>query len=179
VLRVLILLLPCVLNDHCHHMNDFKFALRQLRKSPGFTFVAVLTLALGIGANTAIFSVVEGVLLRPLPFPNAERLVRIYEALDENGARSATLNLSDRTTARFREFGRDIFEDVAGATGGASVVSVTAGAPAQTVPAASVTYNFFDVLGLPPSQGRNFTKEEGTGKAANIASSATTFGATR
>jgi predicted permease len=150
-------------------LNDIRFALRQVRKSPGFTVVAVLTLALGIGANTAIFSVVEGVLLRPLPFPSAERLVRIYEALDENGARSATLNLSDRTTARFREFGRAVFEDVAGGTGGASVVSVTASAPAQTVPAASVTYNFFDVLGLPPSQGRNFTREEGTDRAATVA----------
>jgi hypothetical protein len=81
-------------------MNGLKLAFRQLRKSPAFALVAVLTLALGIGANTAIFSVVEGVLLRPLPFPNAERFVRIYEALDENGARSATLNLSDRTAAR-------------------------------------------------------------------------------
>src|SRR6266566_426479 len=150
-------------------MNDLKLAFRQLGNSPGFTLVAVLTLALGIGANTAIFSVVEGVLLRPLPFPNAERLVRIYEALDENGARSATLNLSDRTTARFREFGRDIFEDVAGGTGGASVVSANASSPAQTVPAALVTYNFFDVLGLPPSQGRNFTTEEGIDKAATVA----------
>src|SRR6266567_5281659 len=150
-------------------MNDLKFAFRQLGNSPGFTLVAVLTLALGIGANTAIFSVVQGALLRPLPFPNAERLVRIYEALDENGAGSATLNLSDRTTARFREFGRDIFEDVAGGTGGASVVSVKAGSPAQTVPAALVTYNFFNVLGLPPSQGRNFTTDEGSDKAANVA----------
>ena len=148
-------------------MNDLKFAFRQLRKSPGFTLVAVLTLALGIGANTAIFSVVEGVLLRPLPFPHAERLVRIYETMDGNGARSGTLNLSDRTTARFREFGRDIFEDVAGGTGGASVVRVNGAAPAQTVPAASVTYNFFDVLGLAPSQGRSFTKEEGSDKATN------------
>src|SRR6266536_6641305 len=98
-------------------MNDIRFALRQVRKSPGFTLVAVLSLALGIGANTAIFSLVEGALLRPLPFPHAERLVRIYEALDENGASLASSSLSDRTVARFREFGRNIFEDVAGGTG--------------------------------------------------------------
>jgi predicted permease len=150
-------------------MHDLKLAFRQLRKSPGFTLVAVLTLALGIGANTAIFSVVEGVLLRPLPFPRAEQLVRIYEALDENGARSASLNLSDRTVARFREFGREIFEDVAGGTGGASVVGLTGGSPFQTVPAARVTSNFFDVLGLPPAQGRNFTAEEGLDENANVA----------
>jgi putative ABC transport system permease protein len=150
-------------------MNDFKFAFRQLSKSPGFTLIAVLTLALGIGANTAIFSVVEGALLRPLPFPHAERLVRIYEALDENGVRSASLNLSDHTLARFREFGRDIFEDVAGGTGNAAVVGLNTGSPAQTVPAASVTSNFFDVLGLPPAQGRNFTAEEGRDAAANVA----------
>src|SRR3954464_14873945 len=143
-------------------ISDFKYALRTMAKSPGFTLVAILTLALGIGANTAIFSVVEGVLLRPLPFPNADRLVRIYEALDENGARSGTLNLSDRTTARFREFGRDIFEDVAGGTAGPQFVIAKVVSPPQTVPAASVTYNFFDVLGLPPSQGRNFTREEGS-----------------
>jgi putative ABC transport system permease protein len=150
-------------------MNDFKFAFRQLSKSPGFTLIAVLTLALGIGANTAIFSVVEGALLRPLPFPHAERLVRIYEALDENGVRSASLNLSDHTLARFREFGRDIFEDVAGGTGNAAVVGLNTGSPAQTVPAARVTSNFFDVLGLPPAQGRNFTAEEGRDAAANVA----------
>src|SRR5438105_15042652 len=121
-------------------MNDLKFALRQVRKSPGFTLVAVLTLALGIGANTAIFSVVEGALLRPLPFPHGERLVRIYEALDENGARSASLNLSYRTVARFREFGRDIFEDVVGGTGVASVVRVNDGCIVQIVLAALITY---------------------------------------
>src|SRR5438105_15142745 len=99
-------------------MNDLKFALRQLRKSPGFTLVAVITLALGIGANTAIFSVVEGALLRPLPFPNAQRLVRIYEALDENGARSARLNLSHRTARRVRGRGRDISDEMAGGPGG-------------------------------------------------------------
>ena len=149
-------------------MNDLKLAFRQLRKSPGFTLVAVLTLALGIGANTAIFSVVESVLLRPLPFPRAEQLVRIYEALDENGARSASLNLSDRTVARFREFGREIFEDVAGGAGGAAVVGVNGVSPVQTVPTAQVTSNFFDVLGLPPAQGRNFTAEEGLNEAASV-----------
>src|SRR5438094_8976651 len=107
--------------------QDLKFAVRTLLGAPGFTIIAILTLALGIGANTAIFSVVEGALLRPLPFPHAERLVRIYEALDENGARSASLNLSDRTVARFREFGRHIFEDVAGGTGSAAVVSLNGG----------------------------------------------------
>ena len=149
-------------------ISDFKYALRMLVKSPGFALVAVLTLALGIGANTAIFSVVEGALLRPLPFSHSERLVRIYEALDENGARSASLNLSDRTLARFREFGRDIFEDVAGGTGSAAVVSLKSGSPAHTVPAGRITSNFFNVLGLAPSQGRNFTKEEGLDQAANI-----------
>ena len=66
-------------------MNDLKFAFRQLLKNPGFTAVAVLTLALGIGANTAIFSVVNGVLLRPLPYLEPERLIMIFESNPKGG----------------------------------------------------------------------------------------------
>ncbi|MDQ2659534.1 MAG: ABC transporter permease, partial [Verrucomicrobiota bacterium] len=139
---------------------DLRYALRLLVKSPAFTAVAVITLALGIGANTAIFSVVEGTLLRPLPFPHAERLVRVYETQEESGARSASLNLGDPTVERWREFGRDVFEDIGAATGGDMTVGLTNGAPAQTVSAARISANFFSVLGLPPARGRNFTIEE-------------------
>jgi putative ABC transport system permease protein len=148
--------------------SDLRFAFRTLIKTPAFTAVAVLTLALGIGANTAIFSVVEGTLLRPLPFPHAEQLVRIYEAQDDNGARGAALNLSDRTVQHFREFGRDIFEDIAGSTGGTAVVGLDNGSPAQIIPAPQVTSNFFSVLGLSPALGRAFTPEEGRDGAAAV-----------
>jgi len=141
-------------------MNDLRYALRMLLKSPGFSFIAIATLALGIGANTAIFSVVEGTLLRPLPFPHAERLVRIYEAQEESGARGASVNLSDQTVARWREFGGDIFEGIGVATGVDVTVGLSDGAPPQTVSAARISANFFGVLGLPPALGRTFMQDE-------------------
>src|ERR1700748_971015 len=138
---------------------DLKCAIRVLLKSPLFSVVAVLPLGLGVGANTAIFSVVEGSLLRSLPFPSADRLVRLYEAQDEGDARSGTLNMSEETIAQWREFGRDVFEDIGAATGASVVVGGVKGEPARTLQAARISANFFSVLGLPPARGRNFTAE--------------------
>ncbi len=139
---------------------DLKYAFRMLVQSPAFTAVAVITLALGIGANTAIFSVVQGTLLRPLPFPNADRLVRIYEAGDDQGARGSTLNLSDQTVRQWREHGSELFEDIGAATGANVTVGAIDGGPAQHVPAARISSNFLSVLGLLPARGRTFTPEE-------------------
>lgn len=140
-------------------MNDLRYALRMLLKSPGFSIVAILTLALGIGANTAIFSVIESALLRPLPFPKADRLVRVYETFDENGARGNSLNLAEKTVRQWREYGSDIFEGIGVATG-ASVTAGSRGEPARSYPTARISANFLEVLGLPPARGRNFSAAE-------------------
>jgi putative ABC transport system permease protein len=140
-------------------MSDLRFALRQLWKSPAFSLIAIATLALGIGANTAIFSVIESALLRPLPFPRADRLVRLYETFDENGARSNAINLAEKTVQQWREYGRDIFEGIGVATG-ASVTASNPGESAQSFPGARISANFLGVLGLQPVRGRNFTEAE-------------------
>src|SRR5688500_7572354 len=121
-------------------MNDLRYALRLLLKSPGFTAVAVLILALGIGANTAIFSVVQGILLRPLPFPNADRLVRLYEADDDSGARGTSLNMREQTVRQWQAHGGQIFEDIAAATGANVTVGTGGSEPARHVPAARITW---------------------------------------
>ena len=76
-------------------MQDLRFALRQLLKNPGFTAVAVLTLALGIGATTAIFSVVHAVLLQPLPYPEPDRLVRIHETIPVRGVERVPVSVAN------------------------------------------------------------------------------------
>jgi putative ABC transport system permease protein len=141
-------------------LSDLRYALRTLIKAPAFSIIAVATLALGIGANTAIFSVVEGTLLRPLPFPHADRLVRLYEAADDNGARGSSLNLSEQTVRQWREYGGDIFEGIGAATGANVTVGALSGNSARNIQAGRITANFFSVLGLPPALGRNFTAEE-------------------
>ncbi len=141
-------------------LQDLRYAVRLLLKSPAFSCIAVLTLALGIGANTAIFSVVESALLRPLPFPQADRLVRVYETFDENGERSTTLNLAETTVQQWREYGGDIFEGLGAATGASVTLGATGAEPARNFPAARISANFLTVLGLQPMLGRNFVAAE-------------------
>jgi predicted permease len=133
--------------------QDLRYALRQLRKNPGFTAIAAITLALGIGANTAIFSVVNAVLFNPLPFPNASRLVSLFEA---------TPNFPQGSISypNFLDWQRDnhAFEAMAAFhwTGGA----ITGVGEAEEVRARRVSANFFPILGVNPILGRNFTPEE-------------------
>src|SRR5436853_3553580 len=136
-------------------MNDLTFALRQLRKSPGFTFVAVLTLALGIGANTAIFSIVNAVLLRPLPYPDADRIMVLNESSGPGQDYSVALPdyfdwRNDSTT----------FEHLACTHKESRNLSGIAGRAPERISCASVTRNFFNIIGLPPEIGRTFSQDE-------------------
>ena len=136
-------------------VHNVRYALRLLRKSPGFTAVAVATLALGIGANTAVFSVVDAVMLRPLPYAAPERLVSLWEINEERPGSRSTV-----APANFVDYVRDTrsFEGLAGlATTSMSLTKI--GTPEQVVGEA-VTWNYFAVLGVTPAIGRSFLPEE-------------------
>src|SRR5262245_25001620 len=137
-------------------LNDVRYALRMLVKTPGFSAVAVITLALGIGANTAIFSVVNALLLRPLPYPNPDRLVMVWQDLRARGGPA-------------REWATPgSFADLKGATGiFANVAAVQGWQPALTgvgepepLIGEQVTHEYFDVLGIHAALGRDFTAAE-------------------
>src|SRR5216110_3912997 len=136
-------------------MNDLTLALRQLRKSPGFTFVAVLTLALGIGANTAIFSIVNAVLLRPLPYPDAERIMVLNESSGPGQYYSVAL-------PDYFDWQKDntVFEHLAATHKESRNLSGIPGRDPERVSCASVTRNFFNIIGLPPELGRTFSQDE-------------------
>jgi predicted permease len=137
---------------------DLRFVLRQLRKSPGFAITAVLMLAFGIGATTAIFSIVEGVLLRPLPFPDSDRLMVLADRLE--GADLSGNGEAGVTVPDIRAYTRDTksFEALGGYTGAAFELSGV-GEPAQ-VNASRLTTGVFSALGVAPQLGRVFTAEE-------------------
>jgi putative ABC transport system permease protein len=142
--------------------QDIRYALRQLRRSPGFTLTAVLTLAFGIGATTAIFSIVEGVLLRPLAFPDQARLVTLGDILegvkygaDAPGVTAPGIRTYMRDTRAFSSLG-----GYQGSTYELSTYEVSGlGDPAE-INAARLTASMFPVLGVSPLMGRPFTQQE-------------------
>ncbi|PYI78145.1 MAG: hypothetical protein DMF04_04245 [Verrucomicrobia bacterium] len=141
-------------------MNNLTYTLRQLRKSPNFTFVAVLTLALGIGANTAIFTVVHAVLLSPLPYPDADRLVAVQ-------SRNFQENLTGQpfAPAGFREFEKQVtsFESIAASR--YNYDNLTNVEKPTSLTASLVTQEYFRVLGEKAFVGRTFTVEDATPNA--------------
>ncbi len=137
-------------------MNDLRYALRMLAKQPAFTAIAVLTLALGIGANTAIFSVVNAVLLRPLPYPEPERLALIRERT--NIFDSGSVSLPNYLDWRANQRG---FSDLAlFRRGDANLSGAASEAEAERVGSGRVTYNFLSVLGVSPAVGRDFAEAD-------------------
>jgi putative ABC transport system permease protein len=138
-------------------LQDVRFGLRVLRKNPGFTAVALLTLALGIGANTAIFSVVDAVLLKPLDAPEPDRVVIFIDSTKQGSgplAADIEFNLWRKQTT--------VFEDVSGYR--SASYYLTGVAQPQRVDAMLVTEGYFGLFGLPIAQGRSFTSDEELGR---------------
>lgn len=134
-------------------IKDLRYGLRMLAKNPGVSVIAVLTLALGIGANTAIFSVVSAVLLNPLPYKDPDRLVSLWENVPEHGRwRAAPANFLDWKKQN------TVFEDVA-AFGGSTATLTGDGDPEQ-LSGTAVTPGYFEVVGVQPALGRVFQPEE-------------------
>ena len=136
-------------------IQDLHFGLRMLRKNPGFTAIAVITLALAIGANTAIFSAVYAVLIKPLPFKDASRLVFI---LKKNVPRGWSRNPISPTEILAWRDQTEVFEDFAAYTESSCVL--TGAGEAEEDPCETITSNFFPLLGEVPYRGRGFTSEE-------------------
>ena len=139
-------------------MTDLRFAFRQLTKAPGFTLLALITLALGIGLNTAIFSLVNDLFLRGLPFKEPSRLVHLY-----GNAKDGSLPEIGISAPRFMQWreGQTIFSDLAAETGTAMTFTGV-GEPVQLL-GFRTTANYFDVMGVRPILGRNFLPNEEEG----------------
>ena len=133
--------------------QDVRYGLRMLRRTPGFTAAALVTLALGIGANTAIFTVVDAVLLRPLPYPEPERLVTLG---DRNPAGFAS-NVGFATVLDWRERSRS-FEQLAMMR--SWIPTLVTNGEAERMPAVRVSWNYFEMMGIRPALGRGFTQDD-------------------
>lgn len=136
-------------------LQDLRYGTRILLKHPGFTAVAVITLAIGIGANTAIFSLVNSILLRPLPFREPDRVVRLIQASPKLGL--TTWGVSQADFAAYREENRS-FESIALYNNGAT--NLTGAGEPERLPVTTATAGFFKVLGVDPLHGRTFVEGE-------------------
>ena len=134
-------------------LGDVRYALRQLAKTPGFTVVAILTLAFGIGATSAIFSVVNSVVLKPLPFPEAERLVRVHEIVPSYGR----FSVAPATFFDWRQQ-NGVFERMTAY--GTTSATLDSGSGPERLNGLIVSWEFFDVFGVQPALGRGFRAEE-------------------
>ncbi|MEY2494896.1 MAG: hypothetical protein QOJ45_1388 [Verrucomicrobiota bacterium] len=141
-------------------MNNFRYALRQLRKSPGFTFVAVLTLALGIGANTAIFTVVHAVLLSPLPYPDADRLVMVQSRNFQENLKGLGF-----APAGFRDVEKQVTSLEGIAATRYNYDNLTGIEKPTSLTSSLVTQDYFKVLGERPFIGRTFTRDDAAASA--------------
>ena len=145
-------------------MQDIRYAIRTLRKQPLFTLVAVLTLTLGIGANTAIFSLLYQLLLRPLPYAHAERLVFVWNTYPKMGLPQASVSIPDYID---RKTQAPAVEDATLFTGRA--VNLAEGGQPEQIRALAVTPSFFTTLGRQPFLGRGFTEDEAKPEADKYA----------
>lgn len=139
-------------------IQDLRFALRMLAKTPGFTAAAVLTLALGIGANTAVFTLVNEVLLRPLPYPEPDRLVQLMLSSPEWAPGKNVDTVNDREFVIWREE-REVFTDVAAYDSGSAVNLTRNGPPKQAI-AFHVSEAYFRLFGASLELGRTFSADE-------------------
>ena len=135
--------------------SDFQYALRTFRRMPTFTAIATITLALGIGATTAMFTLVNSILLRPLPYPESERIVRVIQSYPEKGL--DTWGLSQQNIALYHDRSTD-FEAFAAYSGGS--VTIRGDNGPQRLAISRVTSEFFRAIGVGPAIGRQFTAEE-------------------
>src|SRR6478609_140786 len=134
--------------------RDLRYAARSLRAAPGFTLVTVLVLAAGIGANSAMFSLVDAALLRPLPFTQPDRLVMLWERSTRFAHnRVSPLNFLDWSEQQ------QAFEAVAAVAGGGRTLTGSGG-EAERIPGQAVTWQFFDVLGIRPVAGATFSRDD-------------------
>src|SRR5262245_22148364 len=147
-------------------LSDVRHAIRTLLKSPGFAIVSIIVLALGIGANTAMFSVVNAVLLRPLPFADPGRLVQIWHVPPPKSFPGMTqFAVAPANYLDWRSQNR-VFEQMAIYTG--AEYNLTGKGQPLSVPAATVEPSFFSVLRIPPVHGRGFVAGEDQPGRANV-----------